>query len=44
MMMAAFRVTTPRLQQVVLNDIFTQALNQAKQKPIQLTHNQQVCW
>ena len=34
--------TLPRLKQVVLNDVFTQALNQAKQKPVQLTHNQEV--
>ena len=34
--------TLPRLRQVVLNDVFTQAFEQARQKPVQLTHNQQV--
>ena len=34
--------TVPCLKQVVLNDVFTAALNQAKQKPVQLPHNQQV--
>jgi hypothetical protein len=34
--------TLPRLKQVVLNDVFTQALEQARQKPLDLTQNQQV--
>jgi hypothetical protein len=34
--------TLPRLKQVVLNDVFTQALEQARQKPLNLTQNQQV--
>jgi len=38
----ASRRTLPLLNQVVLNDVFTAALNQAKQKPVNLTQNQQV--
>jgi len=30
------------MKQVVLNDVFTAAYEQARQKPVQLPHNQQV--
>lgn len=40
--MSALSRTVPKLRQVVLNDVFTQAFEQARQKPVQLTHNQQV--